>query len=220
MKDYAIIGLGQFGTSLAVSLYEMGQQVLCIDKDEEKINNISSRVTFAVQADVTDEKALKALGLQNFDVVVISLSEDLGASVLATSLCLEMGVKHVYAKVKDEMHAKVLMKIGAEKVIFPERDTGHRLARQMITGDKILEVIELQMGYAVFEMQTLQAWAGRRLKDLELRNKWGVTVLAIKRGDEIIAGPGADSTIEAEDTVVLFGSDKDLKRLENTKKGM
>lgn len=214
MKNYAIIGLGQFGTNLAISLYNMGCHVLCIDIDEDKVNMISSCVTHAVQADMTDENTLKALGIQNFDVVFVALSEDIGASTLATMICVNLGVKHVYAKAKDELHAKILMKVGAEKVIFPERDTAHRLARQMVSGEHILEMIEISMGYAVFETQALKEWEKRTLKELRLRNKWGVTVLAIIRGDKIIAGPDADAMIIKGDSIILFGSQKDLKRLE------
>jgi trk/ktr system potassium uptake protein len=213
-KQYVVIGLGRFGTSIAQTLFELGNDVLAVDSDEETIQYMADTVTHAVQADATDENSLRALGIRNFDVAIISIGEDIQASIMATLLLKEIGVKYVITKANNAMHAKVLRKIGADKVIFPEKDMGVRLARNLVSSN-ILEYIELSSDYSIAEFVSPSKWAGNSLVELELRAKFGINVVAIKRNNDIDVSPSADEKIEHGDIVVAIGSIEDLNKLEN-----
>jgi trk system potassium uptake protein TrkA len=149
--QYVVIGLGRFGTSVAQTLYQMGCEVLAIDTDEEKVQAVANIVTHAVQADATDENAMRALGLRNFDVAIISIG-DIQASILTTLVLKEMGIKRLVAKALSELHGRVLEKIGADKVIYPERDMGMRVAHNLVSGS-ILDYMELAPGYSIIEVR-------------------------------------------------------------------
>ncbi|WP_129723060.1 potassium channel family protein [Xylanivirga thermophila] len=214
MKQFAIIGLGRFGSSIATTLYAMGHDVLAIDKDEEQIQDISDYVTHAVQADATDESTLKAVGIRNFDVAVVTVGSDIQSSVLITLLCKELGVKYVLAKAQNELHAKVLYKIGADKVVFPERDMGIRVAHNLVSSN-ILDYIELDPNYSVVEISAIPLWVGKSLRELDLRVRYGVNVMAIKQQDgNINISPGGDDMIYERDIVVVIGTNEDIDKLE------
>lgn len=213
MKSFAIIGLGRFGTAVAKVLSELGNEVLAIDKDPEVIKEVSSFVTYAVEADVMDESVLKDLGLSNMDAVVVSIGSDLQASIMATLLSKELGVSRVIAKAQTELHAKVLKKIGADRIIFPERDMGSRVAHNL-TSRNILDYIELSPEFSILEVEGLKSWAGKDLKDLRLRNKYGVNVIAIKRGSDINISPSSEDIIKDGDIVIIIGSTADVKKIE------
>lgn len=213
MKSFAVIGCGRFGSSVARTLYGLGNEVLAVDISEEVIHEISEDVTHAVQADVMDESVLKELGLRNFDVVIVSIGSDIEASIMATLVSKEMGVKRVLAKAQSELHGKVLQKIGADKVIFPERDMGARVAHNL-TSKNIIDYIELSPDFSILEISALEAWHEKSLADLRLRNKYGVNVIAIKQGDKINMSPSADSIILKDDIVVIIGSKIDIKKIE------
>ncbi|NLN41656.1 MAG: TrkA family potassium uptake protein [Clostridiales bacterium] len=214
MKQFVVIGLGRFGSNVAKALYSMDHEVLAIDKDEEKVQDISDYVTHAVQADATDENVLKSLGIRNFDVVVVTTSSDIHSSILITLLCKEIGVKFVIAKAQSELHAKVLYKIGADKVVFPERDMAMRVVHNLVSSN-ILDYIEVTPEYSLVEIETLSHWVGHSLKELNIRGKYGISVLAIKHGKEIIVAPNGDDIINKDDILVVIGKTKDITRLEN-----
>ncbi|HHW70890.1 MAG TPA: TrkA family potassium uptake protein [Clostridiales bacterium] len=213
MKQYAVIGLGRFGFSIATTLYSMGHDVLVIDKDEEKIQEISDLVTHAIQADATDETVLKAVGIRNFDVVAVTIGSDIQASILVTLLCKEQGVNYVVAKAQNELHAKVLYKVGADKVILPEHDMGLRVAHNLVSSN-ILDYIELDPNYSVVEIEVIPKWIDKTLKQLDLRAKYGVNVMAIKHGDNINISPGGNDMINQGDILVVIGKNKDIERIE------
>lgn len=213
MKSFAIIGMGRFGESVAKTLMELGNEVLAIDKSPERIQEISEFVTHAVEADVMDESTLKELGLRNFDVVIVSIGSDIEASIMATLIAKEMGVKKVIAKAQAELHGKVLKKIGADKVVFPERDMGARVAHNL-TSSNILDYIELSPDFSILEITTLKPWVGKSLKELRLRNKYGVNIIAIKNGSNVNISPSPDDILEDDDTVVMIGDAKDIKKVE------
>lgn len=213
MKSFAVIGLGRFGTAVATVLSELGNEVLAIDKDPEVIKEISSVVTYAVEADVMDEHVLKDLGLSNMDAVVVSIGSDLQASIMATLLSKELGVARVVAKAQTELHAKVLKKIGADRIIFPERDMGSRVAHNL-TSRNILDYIELSPEFSILEVETLKSWVGKDLKSLRLRNKYGVNVIALKTGTDINISPQSDDVIKDGDIVIIIGSAADVKKIE------
>ena len=212
-KQFVVVGLGRFGESLAKTVYDLGHDVLVIDMDEEKIADIADYVTHAVQMDATDENALRKLGLSNFDVAVVTIGSDIQASVMSALLMREMGVKYVIAKGHSNLHAKVLYKIGADKVILPEKDMGKRVAHNLVSSN-ILDYIELSSEYSIMEIETLDTWVEKSLRDLELRRKYGINVVAIKDGSKVNVSPGADEIIKKNDIIVALGSTKDLGKLE------
>lgn len=212
-KQFAVIGLGRFGTSVAQTLFTMGYDILAIDKDEEIIQSISDTVTHAVQADATDEVALRAIGLRNFDVAVVSVGDDIQSSTLITLLCKEMGIPYVVAKAQNDLHAKLLYKIGADKVVFPERDMGMRLAHNLVSSN-VLDYIELSQDYSLMEITALPSWENKSLRDLNMRVRFGINVMAIKHGNQVNVSPKGDDVIKKGDILVVIGSITDLNRLE------
>lgn len=210
-KQIAVIGLGRFGISLIEELTILGYDVLAVDIDSDKVNSVVNICTHAVQADAMDEQALKALGIRNFDVVVVAIGENIQANILAAIILKELGVKKVVAKAKNNLHGKVLEKIGAA-VIFPERDMGKRLAR-MLVSQNILDNIELSPHYSIMEFRAPESYKGKTLAQLGVRKLMGITILAIKRGEQIIVAPRAEQIINKEDVLVAVGKNDDLKKL-------
>lgn len=213
MKQFAVIGLGRFGMSVAETLARMGYDVLAVDVDPEKVNAVMDIVTHAVQVDALDEHALKSLGIRNFDVVIVAIGEDIQANILVTVMLKEMGVKTVVAKARTELHGRVLAKVGADKVVFPERDMGVRVARALVAAN-IVDQIELSPDYSIMELIAPRAFVGKSIGEAAIRMKYGVTVLAIRRGDEIIISPGAHHRVEEGDILVVVGRNDRLRRLE------
>lgn len=213
-KQYVVIGLGRFGTSVAKTLYALGHDVLAIDQDENLVQEISDSVTHAVQMDAMDENALRTLGVRNFDVAVITIGGNMQASVMVTLIVKELGVKYIICKGQSELHAKVLYKIGADRVILPEKDMGVRVAHNLVSSN-ILDYIELSPDYSIIEIEAPKDWYNRSLRELNVRANHGINVMAIKRNDEINVSPNADDMIETGDIVVAIGSTEDLTKLEN-----
>lgn len=213
MKQYVVVGCGRFGSSVARTLYKMGHNVLAIDSNEETIQNISDEVTHAVQADATDECALKSLGIRNFDVAIITIGSNIQSSTMATLIVKELGVNYVVAKANNEIHSKLLLKIGADRVVFPERDMGMRVAHNLVSSN-ILEYIELAPDYSIMEIAAFDEWVGKTLLDINIRSKYGINVMAIKHKHEINLSPIAMDRIEKDDVLVVIGHNKALKKLE------
>jgi trk system potassium uptake protein TrkA len=213
-KQFVVIGLGRFGTSVAKTLYDLGNDVLAIDVDEDLVQDISDSVTHAVQMDATDESALKTLGLRNFDVAVITIGENIQASVMVTLLVKELGVKYIVAKGHSDLHAKVLYKIGADRVVLPEKDMGVRVAHNLVSST-ILDYIDLSPDYSIIEIETPKEWHNNSIRDLSLRTKFGINVMAIKKENDINITPNAEEIIEPGDIIVAIGSTEDLGKLES-----
>lgn len=218
MSSYVVIGCGRFGASVAKTLYSLGHDVLAIDSCMEIIQDISDNVTQAVQADATDESTLKSLGVRNYDVAIISIASDIQASIMTTIIVKELGVNYVVCKAKNELQAKVLYKIGADRVIFPERDMGVRLAHNLVSKN-ILEFLELDPQYSIIEIMAHDNWNGKTLLDLNFRAKYGINVVAIKRGTEVNISPSSDDLVYFKDILVVIGEIKKLNKLsdENVK---
>ncbi|MEG0295448.1 MAG: TrkA family potassium uptake protein [Clostridium sp.] len=212
-KQFVVIGLGRFGTSVAQTLYSLGHDVLVIDQDEDLIQDISDSVTHAVQMDATDESALRTLGIRNFDVAVVTIGSNIQASVMVTLLVKELGVKYIIAKGNSDLHAKVLYKIGADRVVLPEKDMGVRVAHNLVSAS-IVDYIELSPDYSIMEIQTLDEWDGKTLSELRLRSTYGINVMAIKQGEDINVTPAADDRVKVGDVIVAIGSADDLSKLE------
>ncbi len=213
MQQFAVIGCGRFGASVATTLYELGYDVLAIDENEDVIQEIADSVTHAVQADATDEVSIKSLGIRNFDVVIIAIGSDIQSSIMATILVKELGVKYVVAKAQNELHAKVLYKIGADRIVFPERDMGVRVAHNLVFPN-ILDCIELAPDYSIIEVSALKEWEDKSLRELNIRSKYGVNVMAIKYEGNINISPKADDVIKKGDILVVIGHNDELQEIE------
>lgn len=212
MRQYVVIGCGRFGSSIATTMNLLGHQVMAIDKNEDIIQNIADKVTHAAIVDVTDENALRAIGLGNFDVAIVAIGSDIRSSMMATLIAKEMGVPQVVCKATDELQAKVLYKIGADRVIFPERDMGVRVAHNLVSNN-ILDHIELDPDYSIVEIATPNEWVGSTIKELDLRAKFEVTVLAIKHGRDINVTPSPDERLRLGDILVVIGSNKKISHI-------
>ncbi|KUP23320.1 TrkA family potassium uptake protein [Paenibacillus sp. DMB5] len=212
-KQYAIIGMGRFGSSVAKALSGMGYDVLAIDTDEQRTQEISGIVTHAVSADSTDEEALRALGIRNFDVVVVAIGEDIQASILTTLILKDLGVPAILVKARNELHGKVLSKIGADKIIYPERDMGLRVAHHLASPN-ILDYIELSPDYSILDMKVPKQMLGKNLLELDIRAKYGCNVMAIRRGDDMNITPRAEDRLADGDVLVIVGHKDNLTKLE------
>ncbi len=213
MKQFAVIGLGRFGSSLAGTLARMGYEVLAIDADENKVEDLADMVTHAVQANALEETVLKSLGLRNFDVVVVAIGHDIQSNILVTVMLKEMGVRKVVAKAATELHGKVLQKIGTDMVVFPERDMGERVARLLVSRN-IIDQIDLSPDYSLVELEAPAGTVGLSLMDSGLRAKYGITVLAIRRGNDFIISPEAEQVLEKGDILIVIGRNDKMRILE------
>ena len=219
MKQYIVIGCGRFGSSVASTMHLLGHQVMSIDKNEDSVQSISDKVTHSLIVDVTDEQALRSLGLGNFDVAVVAIGSDIRASIMATLIAKEMGVELIICKAKDELQAKVLYKIGADRVVFPERDMGVRVAHNLVS-DNILDHIELDPEYSIVEIVTPNSWVGKTLIELELRARYEITVLAIKTGKNINVTPSPDEELTAGSILVIIGQNTSITAITSGNKGI
>ncbi|NLU50156.1 MAG: TrkA family potassium uptake protein [Syntrophomonadaceae bacterium] len=210
-RQFAVIGLGRFGSSVAITLADMGYEVMGVDKNEELVEAIKESITYAVCADIHDEKTLESLGIRNFDVVVVAIGDDIQASILVTLILKEMGVEHVVVKAVNEIHGKVLERVGADKIVFPERDMGIRLAHYMARAN-ILDFIEISEEYSLIEARVPAKMVDKTLKDIDLRSKYGVSVLAIKKGHQVVVSPPAEQRLGPNDILILVGGNRELDR--------
>lgn len=214
-KQYLVVGLGRFGKSIARTLYELGNDVLAVDSREDNVQDITPYVTQAVEADATEEENLKALGVNNFDVAVIGIGTDIQSSVIVTLLLKEMGMKFVLAKANTDLHAKILYKIGADKVVFPEKDTAVRIAHNLVSNN-MLDFIALSSEYRAAEILCIKKWIGKNLEQLNIRSKYGINIIMIKRGDDVNVLPTSDFVFLEGDIIVAIGGQKEIEKLENS----
>jgi len=224
MRQVAVIGLGRFGYSVAETLVKKGCEVLAIDSDQAKIEAVSDFATYAVECDATDEKALKAVSAQNVDVAVVSIGEDIEASILIVMALKDLGIKEIYAKAVTPTHGKVLANLGVTRVIYPERDAGVRLAHSLIAPN-VLEYLELVPGYSIVELPVPSKLAGKTLGDHQIRTNYKVSIIGIrKKVTRVVKGevktdeafnmnPSVDDRMEKGDILVVIGQDEDLDRL-------
>ncbi|MBA4494541.1 potassium channel family protein [Paenactinomyces guangxiensis] len=212
-KTFAIIGLGRFGGSVAKTLSSMGYEVLAVDRNPQRVQDISQIVTHAIEADSTDENALKALGIRNFDVIVVAIGDDIQASIMTTLILKEMGVNKIVVKAQSELHGKVLYKIGADRVVFPERDMGIRVVHNLISPN-ILDYVELSKDYSIVEIIARDFFHGKTLQELDIRARFGCNVMAIKSGEKFNIAPASTDIIHEGDMLVVIGHNDDLKKLQ------
>lgn len=213
-KQFVVIGLGRFGSSLAIELMEQGYEVLGIDRDEEVVEDMSELLTHTVVADATDEGVLKSLGVRNFDCGIVAIGDDIQMSILSAILLKELGVGTVVAKAMSVLHGRALEKLGVDRVIFPERDMGIRVAHQLVTPN-LLDYIELSKDYLVVELTVTDCMDGKTLSELNTRVRYGVTVVAVNKPSGIIVAPTAMDVLHAGDIMVVIGSNENVERFEN-----
>lgn len=213
MKTFVVIGLGRFGSALSKELCTLGHEVLVIDDREENVQKIADDVTHAVMGDAKDSAVLRSLGVRNYDCAIVAVG-DVGNSALITLNLKEMGVKEVVCKALSHIHRKVLEKIGADRVVFPEHDAGVKLA-QNLSSSNILNFIELSDDYGIVELTAPRSWQGHSIKALDVRAKHGVNIIAIRRetDHEMVVVPGADYVLTSGDVVVTVGLNEKINRL-------
>ncbi|MFT9213759.1 potassium channel family protein [Liquorilactobacillus ghanensis] len=211
-QTFAIIGLGRFGSSVCKTLVDGGAEVLVIDRSETKINNYKKIATQAIIADAQDENALKSIGIRNFDHVVVAIGEDIQASILVSMMVKEMGVKHVTAKAQNKYHARVLEKLGVDKVVRPEREMGKRIGKSLLSKN-MLDYLNLSPNIQVAEIKVTEpALADKDLAKLRFRNHYHLNIIAIKRDDDIIISPRADQELKLNDSLLVVGQTADVDR--------
>ncbi|WP_103981851.1 potassium channel family protein [Helcococcus massiliensis] len=203
MKQYTVIGLGRFGKSVARGLYELGNEVIVIDIDEENVNALGDNLTSALIGDSTQVDILKAAGVTEVDVVIIGVT-DFKTSVMTAALCEELGAKKIIAKARDEVHQQILTKVGVEKAIIPEKESGKKLAHNLVYGNAI-EMLHLDSDYEIVEIIVPEKWIGKTLIQLDVRNKYGLTILGINRDQKFIGNPDASTDFKTGDTVLIMG---------------
>jgi trk system potassium uptake protein TrkA len=217
--SFAVIGLGRFGAAMATTLTELGQDVIGIDGNEEAVQKLADVIGAAVVLDATEERALRTAGVQDVDVAVISIGENIEASLLAVMLVKDLGVPRIIAKAVSPLHGRILERLGVNRVIFPEREMAMRVAHSLVVAN-VLDYIELSRDFSIIEMPAPEEFAGRSLKDLQLRNRFGLTLIAIKRktgtgdGEVTNVAPTADDEIYAGDVLALLGPNERLAQLD------
>ncbi len=213
-KQVAILGLGRFGVGLANTLLGMGYDVLAMDKEEKMVQGISSSITRAVQADGTDESVLRELGVDKFDVAIVAMGSDIANSVLSTILLRKLGVRYVVARADNDLHGTILERIGADKVVYPEREMGTRVAHGLML-TQVLDYMPLAGAYGVAKLSPPNSFIGRTLAELGLgrEGRWGIAVLIIQREREVIVTPDRMEVVRANDVLLVSGNDLKIEQM-------
>ena len=218
-KQFGVIGLGRFGSAMATTLAELGHDVIGVDGDETRVQRLADTITHALQIDATDEKALRAAGIQDVDVAVVSIGENIESSLLVVMQLRELGIKTIVAKAVTPLHGRILEMLGVSRVVFPEREMAIRVAHGLVLPN-VLEYIELSRDFSIVELPAPEPFIGKSLKQLELRPRYGLTLIAIKRMPEgggplaTNIAPSADETIRRDDILALLGSTERLGQLD------
>ena len=211
-KQYAVFGLGSFGESVAIALQGLGCEVIVVDDDMERIEDIANSVSYAMKADFGDPDVVRSLGTKNLDGVVVAVADNMEASIMATLVCKEIGVPYVISKAKNDLHATVLKKIGADAIIFPEKEMGVRLAKNLMSAN-FADWIALSPDYSLVETVILRGWIGKSLQDLDVRRKYGINVVGIKVGEDVEVNPNPEKALEDGMVMILVGANKDLENI-------
>lgn len=211
-KQIVVIGLGHFGSSVARTLSELGHEVLGIDRNADAVNAAADFTTQSIQADATSEAVLKEMEVRNFDIGVVSVADDVKSSILVTLLLKRLGVRWVVAKASDELHGEILQRIGADRVVLPETETGVRVAHGLAV-PALVDYLRVIPGYGVSKLVAPAAMAGKSLGDLRLKGPAGLTIMLLARGEELILSPGRDEIVRQGDLLVIAGEDERIETL-------
>ena len=211
-KTYAVFGLGRYGTAVARELVENGKEVIAVDKKQNIVNDVAAYLPVCKCADVTDAEVIRRLGIGNIDTVIICMAGNLEASVMAVTLCKEAGVNTVIAKCGNEMHQKILLRVGADQVVFPENESGVRLAKNLLTSG-FVDIIALSDDVSMLEIDVKDEWVGKNLIELNLRKKYGINIVAIKKNGNVNANINPEQVLDSEATLIVIINDAKLEKL-------
>ncbi len=211
-KTYAVFGLGRYGTAVARELVENGMEVVAVDTDQKIVNDAAAYLPVCKCADVTDSEVISRLGIGNIDTVIVCMASNLEASVMTVTLCKEAGVKTVIAKCANEMQQKILLRVGADKVVFPENESGIRLAKNLLSSG-FIDMISLSKDVSVVEIDVKNEWCGKSLIELNLRKKYGFNIVAIKKGEKVNVNINPEQPLEAETTLIVIANIAKLEKL-------
>ena len=212
-KNVIVLGLGRFGYAVATKLFEKGVYVTAVDSNYKKVEKIANFVSSAAQADITEEVAMKSLGINNYDVAIIATGADIEASIEATLICKDSGVDKVIAKATSQSHARILIKIGADQIVYPELDTGERLARSL-AGSNLLELVQFSNDFSLIEIKAHEDWIGKSLIQLDFRKAYKMNVVAFERDGQMLMDIDPSTYIKKDDILVLIGDNENAKALE------
>ncbi|AJS57429.1 potassium channel family protein [Paenibacillus sp. IHBB 10380] len=213
-QQFVVIGLGRFGSALALELMALNYEVLGIDRNEEIVSDMSEFLTYAVVADASDEEVLKSLGVRNFDCGIVAIGDDIQMSILATIQLKELGVTQVVAKAISVLHGRVLERLGVDRIIYPERDMGIRVAHQLVSPN-LLDYIELSKDYTIAEMSVPTCLDGKTLSEINTRSRYGCSIVALHRPHGIIVAPTAMDQVHTNDIMVIIGSNESIDQFKN-----
>lgn len=211
-KQFAVLGLGAFGASVAVTMQRLGCDIVAVDQNMERVNDIAEKVTYAMQADIGNPELLYSLGSRNFDGIVVAVSDSMESSIMATLVAKEMGIPYVLCKARDARHAEVLRKIGADAIVFPEEEMGKRIAKNLLSTN-LADWIALSPDYSVVETLVPKKWVGKTLKELEVRKNHDINVIGIKEGEDINITPDPDMLLKSEMILVMLGANEILEKI-------
>ena len=212
-RQYIVVGLGRFGSAIAETLCEAGEEVMGVDMNMDLVEDMKDRVTHTVQMDAMDRDALEALGVSDFDVAFVTMGSDIRASGTITLMLKELGVKHVIAKAHDDFHGRMLEKLGADEVLFPERDMGRRIAHNLVSGN-IIDYLELSPDYSMAEVRPMREWVGTPLKELALRSRAGLNIIVIKNGEDVNPMPQPETVIREGDVLLVVAREETLAKMD------
>ena len=211
-KTYAVFGLGRYGTAVARELVENGMEVMAIDKEQRIVNDVAAYLPVCKCADVTDAEVISRLGIGNIDTVIVCMASNLEASVMAITLCKEAGVKTVIAKCGNEMHQKILLRVGTDKVVFPENESGIRLAKNLLSSG-FIDMITLSKDASIVEIDVKEEWIGKNLIELNLRKKYGFNIIAVKKGENVNVNVSPEQVLDDETTLIVIANTSKLEKL-------
>jgi len=211
-KTYAVFGLGRYGTAVAKELVDNGMEVLAVDTDQKIVNDAAAYLPVCKCADVTDAEVISRLGIGNIDTVIVCMASNLEACVMAVTLCKEAGVKNVIAKCANEMQQKIMLRVGADRVIFPENESGIRLARDLLSSG-FIDLISLSKDVSMIEIDVKDEWCGKNLIELNLRKKYGFNIVAVKKGESVDLNINPEQPLEAETTLIVIANTSKLAKL-------
>ena len=211
-KTYAVFGLGRYGTAVARELVQNGVEVIAVDTDQRIVNDAATFLPVCKCADVTDAEVISRLGIENIDTVIVCMASNLEASVMAVTLCKEAGVKTIIAKCANEMHQKILLRVGADQVVFPETESGIRLAKNLLSSG-FIDMISLSKDVSLIEIDVRDEWIGKNLIELNLRKKYGVNIVAVKKGEQVDVNINPEQVLDAETTLIIIANTSKLGKL-------
>ena len=211
-KTYAVFGLGRYGTAVAKELVENEREVIAVDIDQDLVNDAAAYLPICKCADITDAEVISRLGIADIDTVIVCMAGNLEASVMAVTLCREAGVKHVIAKCANEMQQKILLRVGADEVVFPEHESGVRLAKNLVSSG-FIDMISLSKDVSMVEIDVKDEWVGKNLIELNLRKKYGINIVAVKNGENVSVSINPEQLLDADTTLIVIANTSKLGKI-------